>query len=117
MPKSLGGRHYYLDPGTEVYVVAQANHETLTVTTVANPDDRILEDFFQVPADLLAAIHSDTPRTDALYFGGMMRPSVYDMAGLCKEMERKAERYRTALEEIIATRDEFAFRIAKEALK
>lgn len=35
---------------------------------------------------------SDTPRTDDLYFNH--HPTVYDMAGLCKELERENAKMR-----------------------
>jgi hypothetical protein len=47
-PRSISPHWYYLDAGTEVYPISQSG-DTLTVTAVADPANRIpSEDFFQV---------------------------------------------------------------------
>lgn len=37
---------------------------------------------------------SDTPETDALYFGNKHSITAYDMAGLCKKLERERDEAR-----------------------
>lgn len=95
----------FLPPDEEAVYAGEWLDEINAV--ISNAEQReIIEDaeieWAEEEAKIIEAIHSDTPRTDALYFGGILRPSVYDMAGLCKEMEREGAATREVLRRLSA---------------
>ncbi len=58
MPASLGGYHYYLEPGQLVFITGHAGGIP-RCSVIADPKERSSEDFFSVPYEKLEIMNPD----------------------------------------------------------